>query len=275
MLHISRVQKIFGVVALISAGAFLLDVFQVRTNLARELFSHTNPQEALILRPNDPELLEAIGHYYLNSGGYDIGRAEEAYTRASKLSSTTIWAEYQLGRIAFVRGDFETAHRYFETALEKNPHNKRIIYARGVMYGFENKLPEAESDFLEFIAWAPTEWGAYNDLAWVYAKQGKFEDSLRIAERGIASTTQGQTNPWLWNAKGVAQFNLNDFSGAVESFSIAQAQAHNLTKAEWIRAYSANDPTQAENALEQFKESIQANIEKSRKGVEWVDKSNI
>lgn len=253
---------------------FVICAQETRTKLAREFFSNTHPDIALALYPNDAELLEAIGHYYLNSGGYDIEKAKEAYTRALSQSSTTVWAEYQLGRIAFVQGDFKIAHSYFESALRKNPQNKRIVYARGVMYGFEEKLLEAEQDFLEFIAWAPTEWGAYNDLAWVYAKWGEFEKSLLIAEQGIALSTEGQTNPWLWNAKGVAQFNLNNFSDAFDSFGVALAQSQNLNTDDWVRAYSANDPSQAEQALSNFKVSIRANIEKARTGIEWVDKSN-
>lgn len=245
------------------ATIFLLDMGSVRTEIARTLFRNSYVREALFLHPNDAELLESIGNYYMGGEGYDIKKSEKAYTYALRARGKIFWSEYQLGRIAFVQGDFEQAHVFFEQALARNPENKRIIYARGVMYGYEGRWKEAESDFLEFIRWAPTEWGAYNDLAWVYAESSRFGESLLIAEGGIRTATSGSTNPWLWNAKGVAQFNLAMYEDAQVSFQNALTYAEKLTLDEWVRAYSANNPKDARGALDNFKNDITQNLIKS------------
>lgn len=247
----------------VGTSIIFFDVKETRTHLAKYFFGNGHPDIALALYPHDAELLESIGHYYMGVGEYDTQKATEAYERALAQSSTTLWAEYQLGRIAFVQGNFTEAHRRFEHALIQNPYNKRIVYARGVLYAYEKNWSLAANDFNEFIAWAPTEWGAYNDLAWVLAEQQKFDESEHIAQKGIDTAKDGNTNPWLWNALGVAQYNRNLFDKAKISFEKAKQYSVLLSTQEWVQAYSANDPAHAESALINFKKNIDENRLKS------------
>ena len=117
---------------------------------------------------------------------------------------------YQLARIAFVRSDFDTALREINAELAANPENLRSLYVRGLIYGYRGLLGDlalAESDFTRFTEWAPSEWAGYNDLAWILAKEGKYQEIETVMARALKNVPGGTENPWLWNMLGVARLN--------------------------------------------------------------------
>jgi len=202
-----------------------------------------------------------LGNYYFNgAGGYDLEKSEGAFKKAVAIDNEILWGHYQLARVYFVKGEKDKALEEINKELEANPENLRSLYVRGLIYGAMGRLQEAESDFKNFTMWAPKEWAGYNDLAWILAKEGKYAEAEKAAQKGIKEALDGNKNPWLWNSLGVAQLNLKKYSEAKKSFEAVKKLAQNLTLQEWQRAYPGNNPEESARGLDAFKIAVQANF---------------
>ena len=209
------------------------------------------------------------GSYYFGNGQYDPARAAVAYELALRLHPGVLWGHYQLGRIAFVQGHFADALKELNAEMQANPGNLRALYERGLVYlyrGEKGDLARSQADFTRFIAWAPTEWGGYNDLAYVLTKEEQYAKAESVITSAMQHVPNAQGVPWLWNSLGLAQLNERHYADAVDSFTRALALAKKVTPQEWNRAYSANDPSSAQQSIESFQTAIEANIRAARAG---------
>lgn len=218
---------------------------------------------ALVFNRSDAELAMKLGNYYFNGGEFDLEKAERSYRKAIDLDNKIFWGHYQLARIYFVKGEYEKAIVEINKELEANPENLRSLYVRGLIYGTKGKLAEAESDFKGFVAWAPYEWAGYNDLAWILAKERKYEEAEKVLTEALRKVLNGEKNPWIWNSLGVAQLNLKEYYEAKKSFQKAKELANLMTLKEWQSAYPGNDPAETEKGLLDFKEAIEENLRRS------------
>ncbi|HEY4523982.1 MAG TPA: tetratricopeptide repeat protein [Candidatus Paceibacterota bacterium] len=248
--------------ALIVGGATVFTLYH--DAFARKAwYQFRAPRMALVLDFSDAKLASDIGNYYFNGGAYDLKIAERAYKKALSIKPDILWGHYQLARIYFVYGDFEGALAETGLELAANPENLRTLYVRGLIYGYRGRpgdLLLAEADFRRFTLWAPSEWAGYNDLAWILSKEAKYQDAKDAMLVALARVADAEKNPWLWNAKGVAELNLGEYKKAAESFGRALALAEGLTEADWRRSYPGNNPGGAEAGLSAFKEAIQSNL---------------
>ncbi len=239
-----------------------------RDGIARAVWQQYQfPIVALKLDQADADLAMQIGSYYFGSGAYDLDRGDAAFSKAIALEPGILWGHYQLARIAFVKGNFTEALSEINTELKYNPENLRSLYIRGLIYAYSGRLELAEADFRRFTEWAPSEWAGYNDLAWVLAKESKFADAEKSIEEGMQRVSDAEHNPWLWNSLGVAELNLEKFVSAKNSFEEAKTSAALLTADDWHKSDPGNDPQFAENGLEQFRDSIEANLKKAEEGI--------
>ena len=214
----------------------------------------------------DAGFLMRQGNYYFNGGAYDLEKAEAAFQRAVRIEPGILWGHYQLARIYFVKGNFDKAIEEINKELEANPENLRSLYVRGLIYGYRNQagdLEKAEADFFRFTKWAPKEWAGYNDLAWVLSKQGKYKEAKEAISAAFREIRESESNPWFWNALGVAELNLKKYGAAKTSFKKAKTLAENLTLADWRRAYPGNNPASAEEGLSAFVAAIEENLQRA------------
>lgn len=234
---------------------------------------------ALFLDRSDTGLALGIGDYYFGNQlavnstehPYDLSLAKKASEKAIKINSSVAFAHYMRGRIEFIQGNFDEALTDFDKELSLYPANKRPLYMRGLVYAYRGKegdLLLAENDFRAFVTWSPTEWAGYNDLAFVFAKEKKYTEAVLILKEGIAKANGGATNPWLWNALGVMELNLNRPKEAVSALIQAQEFAGSLTDTNWRRAYPGNNPSTAQRGLESMKAAIARNVIKAYAALE-------
>jgi tetratricopeptide (TPR) repeat protein len=234
---------------------------------------------ALLLNRSDADLAFSIGAYYFGGSSmsniegepaYEPSLAERAFERVLAINPSIPSAHYMLARIKFVRSDFDGALADLNEELVRFPSNKRTLYMRALVYayrGLSGDLLSAEQDFREFVAWAPSEWAGYNDLAFVLAKEGKYADAAAVLKEGIAKASGGGANPWLWNTLGVMELNLKKPEVALSSFLKAQTAAASLTETDWQRAYPGNDPASAREGIETMKSGIVKNIAAAREAL--------
>ncbi len=211
------------------------------------------------IRKNVSAKLITAGNYYFNGGAYDTGRAEKLFDMALKIDPQADAAYYQLARIHLVGNKLDLARVEIDESLAINPENLRAFYIRGLIDGYDQKYPDAISDFQKFVAWAPTEWAGYNDLAWVYYLNKDYEKTRETAQAGLDKA--GQDNPWLLNGLGVAYVNLKQPQEAQKFFDQAKNLAADLTPQKWASAYPGNDPSRADFNLNKFRIDVNSNLQ--------------
>lgn len=273
-MHHERVW--LGALASIVLAMAVLFYTPASTVAARYTWNQWHTGElALILDKRDAALAFTIGEYYFGNQSaigtpaarpYDLSLAEKAYGKAIEINSSIAFARYMRARIEFVRADFDAAVADLNAELSLYPANKRTLYMRGLTYayrGLPGDLSLAEDDFKTFILWTPREWAGYNDLAFVLAKENKYADAAKVLKEGIAKADDGAANPWLWDALGVMELNLNENKAALASLIKAQALAAPLTDIDWQRAYPGNNPSKAHSGIEAIKNGIARNVLKA------------
>ena len=214
----------------------------------------------------DAGFLMRQGNYYFNGGAYDLEKAEAAFQRAVRIEPGILWGHYQLARVYFVKKEKQGALGEINKELKANPENLRSLYVRGLIYAFDGRFQEAESDFRAFTLWAPKEWAGYNDLAWILAKQRKYREAKETMLVALREVPGADKNPWLWNMRGVAELNLKEYAEARRSFLLAKEFADNLAVKDWTRSYPGNDPASAATGLKEFQDAIEKNIEAAKRG---------
>ena len=156
-----------------------------------------SPAVAYYLNRSDAALALQLGQYYFGGGAYNLRKAATSYELALQLDPTRQLARYQLARIYFVDGQFDRALAHINTELRMFPYNPRSLYVRGLIYISLDNLSAAEQDFRNFVAWAPFEWGGYNDLAFVLAKEGKYAESETVVMEAMQKISNAKDIPWL------------------------------------------------------------------------------
>lgn len=212
----------------------------------------------VLLNKKDPELFFAIGNYYFGGGAYDLSKSEEYYKKALLINDSLKSLHYQMARVYFIKNELSSARYEIDKELELHPDFKRSYYVRGLINGYDDKLKEAENDFVEFLKWNKESWAGYNDLAWIYFRMGDYKKVLATADNGLKYYPD---SVWLLNSKGVALLNLGQKKEAKTVLIKALYIAENMDVGEWGIAYPGNNPEIYGEGLKAMRESIKRNIE--------------
>ncbi len=260
------------VIFLLALGSFTL----ARDAMAGLAWNTGMNETALSLLRSDPSLAMALGRYYFGGEAYDLPKAKRAFGIAAAHNPAPVMAHYQLARIYFVEGLFDTALREANAELKEHPENFRTLYIRGLVFAYRGERGDtkrAESDFKNFVAWAPEEWAGYNDLAWILLSDKSFKEAKETVEAAFAEIPEARENPWLLNNLGLALLGLGDYKKARDVFSVAHANASVLTVEEWYKAYPGNDRVSAAAGLQSFKKAIITNLATTERKNSNVDNS--
>lgn len=256
-------QTVLFVVIVFVAAGFLSNIV---AHTAHEKFNR--PDVAIFFNYFDSDVAMGIGNYYFGGGAYELDKALWSYKIATFWKHDIPQGHYQIARIYFVKGEFDKALEEINKELEFYPQNLRSLYIRGLIYGYRN-MPgdreKAENDFKNFVAFAPSEWGGYNDLAWILTTLGKHEEAKIFLGQAFIRVPDALNNPWLWNSRGVADLNIGNIALAVESFTWADRLAERLDFNTWRRAYPGNSLEQAEEGLKAFRALIKENLARVEK----------
>lgn len=217
-----------------------------------------------------------LGMYYFNQdedpeGPYDLVLAREYFEDAIRedgLDGTfdNKWVWYQLGRIDFLEGKFNSAIYKFNKQVEyfgDDPHN--VHYMLGLTYGFKAQATDdpkdwenAEAGFVRFIEIAPGYPWPLVDLSWVYFSQGKYEAMVALLEPEVEHFAD---NAWIQNMYGLALLNVGRREEAHTYFERALTLAEQLTIQDWGDSYPGNDPKTWQSGLDQMRAAIRKNLE--------------
>jgi uncharacterized protein (AIM24 family) len=123
----------------IPRGPFDQGLFLAHFNKGRELFeakrydeAERELEEAYLLRPRDPRVLNLLGLVYFRAEKLD--KAEEVYRKLIAESPDAHTLHYNLGLICFKLGRLEDAESAFLKALELTQGNPKIHFYLGSIY---------------------------------------------------------------------------------------------------------------------------------------------
>lgn len=213
------------------------------------------------MHPSAPRAYEyGLRHFSAaDARAYDLEYASYFFRQSIAQDATYGHPHHQLGRIAFLNGDFATARQEINEELELHPDNPHAYYVRGLIQGYQGAYSGAARDFAHFIEMRPEVWAGYNDRAWVLMKLGRYQDAVETLTRGLSKYPD---NAWLLNSYAIAIYEVGDAVAAEEAAHRAVAAVSKLTPEDWSNADPGNDPAIAPVGLQTFQDAARANLNK-------------
>lgn len=130
-----------------------------------------------------------LGRIQLSSGR--IGEAYTSYTRALELDATNIEAMQLVADIALQVGRFRDADKQADQLLALQPGLVRAKLIKGFVALSENKLDVASRYADDILSGAPTDDGGIVLKARAVAKQGNYNEAIKLLEtQAIVSTSE-------------------------------------------------------------------------------------
>jgi len=132
----------------IPRGPFDQGLFLTHYNKGRELFearrfeeAERQLEEAYLLRPRDPRVLNLLGLVYYR--GDKLGKAEEVYRKLIAESPEAHTLHYNLGLVCFKLGRLDEAEAAFVKALDLTHGNPKIHFYLGSIHERQQRYKDA------------------------------------------------------------------------------------------------------------------------------------
>ncbi len=197
-----------------------------RIKLAEAHIEMGNPKDAIrvyqiatALHPNTPPLYHNLGGLYMQTG--QLAEAISAFQHLIQLDNTDAEAYLHLGWLHAHQRKFTEAQTYLQDAIQRDknlipayyglaevyaqqqlfadaiavhqqltsihPNEVKAWVRQGALYLKQQQVPDAIRVFTQAIAVDENSADAHNNLAWIYASQGKqLKRAVELAERAVA-----------------------------------------------------------------------------------------
>jgi len=114
-------------------------------------------------------------------------------------------ANYMLAEVFLQRGDFDSAIRHYQAAADSKPDGG-VLVKLGLLYEQKGRRDDAVKAYRKFIAVFPNNFIGYNQLAWMYARDGeKLDEALTLAKKADAlqpdNVSINDTLGWIYFQK--------------------------------------------------------------------------
>lgn len=246
-------KKLFGVAVILAVAIGVFFLSDPYTQAVVAYRTSPTAEEALTLGQM---------HFSSHQGRlYDVDKAEWYLKQSYDMNPDLPYLNHELGRIAFLRGDFDVALAHLDREIELHGETlPNTFYVRGLIQGFRGDYDAAAVDYAVYLKHDPSNWAAINDYAWVLLKSQRYDDALVQLKRGVMLFPN---NPWLLNSASIAYYELGKYESAYTSAVRAAHFADMVTVEEWLTAYPGNDPRIAEKGIDELQRSIQENMHMS------------
>jgi len=172
------------------------------------------------IKPDSAEYLANQGVGYLNQG--QLEQAEKTLLKALQKKPQLVPALHALGLVYIYRRDFSKAIETINRLITVNPTFYDAHNLLGTIYTEQGNYQLAKEKLLlaanaeEYL----TPENAFANLAVLEIKFEKYTAALRYAEKGLLLNRRFAP---LYNLKGLALENLNEFAQALENYDKALA----------------------------------------------------
>jgi len=150
-----------------------------------------------------------------------LGRFDEGITRAEEVTAArpkVPQGHYVLGDLHLRRGQLPEAIASFRTAVRLDPNMAIAHFALGSAHERLREFDKAAEAYKRAQLLAPRDPRAYNNLAWIYAAQGKNLDAaLSLAQKArelASSPTQRAMVPGILDTLGFVHYARGEYTQA-------------------------------------------------------------
>ncbi|MBV5306179.1 MAG: tetratricopeptide repeat protein [Desulfobulbaceae bacterium] len=181
-------------------------------------------------------------------------QAMTAYEKSLSVAPDFFAALYALGELNFVTGKAEQAILYYKQALQIEP-SQGILLRLGLYYENQKQFEEAANYYQKMITGYPDIFLGYNQLAWLYAKQGiRLNDAMDMAKK--ADKRQPE-NASILDTMGWIHYHKKEYTQAEKIFE----QSLTITPGNPTILYHLGVVQQALGMKEEAKKSLRTALE--------------
>lgn len=176
------------------------------------------------------------------------------FMAVSGIAQTPEDALIERGNAMREKGAYAEALKIYQEVLAKNPKNHTAYNEMGVMYYYQGDAPSAEINFRKAVELKPDYTTAFVNLANLFFKLEKFEETLVFAQKAIKISADCVDAHYVIGRVYIEQ---NDFLGAIAYFTKAIKIDNNYTDAYQWRGFSYHKIKKYELALIDFTRMIE------------------
>ncbi len=208
-------------------------------------------QAALVLRPQEPELLTSLGNLLQSEGQVD--EAREAYVQALVIDPSQSSAAKNLGDLAMAAGQPRNAATYYRQAITAAPE---LVEARFNLANTLQALGDpvgAMQEYRSAIERNPRFAGAHNNLGALLLQKGLLGEAAEHLERALAidaSLADAHVNLGILALNGKAHSKAIDHLERAVELRPSSPEAHNNLGVALLRA------GQAARAIQSFESAL-------------------
>ncbi|UCB54632.1 MAG: tetratricopeptide repeat protein [Thiotrichales bacterium] len=141
----------------------------------------------------------------------DSDTAGKYLQRSLKQTPGFFPANYMLAEIYLRRADIDAAIRHYQAAADSKPDGG-VLIKLGLLYEQNKRKKEAEKAYRKFIATYPDNFIGYNQLAWMFTRDGvRLDEALGLASKANELQTD---NASVNDTLGWIYFQKNDYAQA-------------------------------------------------------------
>lgn len=206
--------------------------------------------QALQLRPDDPQAYYNRGVAYSSRGAYDC--AIEDFDQAIKRQADYSAAYTGRGSASYLKGDYDQAIKDLTQALNRQPRDAEAYLYRGAAYRATGDNAGAIDDLTQAITLHPSNARAYFHRGWAYQNLNEYGKAIDNYSQAI---TFKPDYGWPYNGRGQVYYQIGDDAKAISDLT----QAINLllpNEKDWAyyyRGLAYSRSGNRENAIADFK----------------------
>jgi tetratricopeptide (TPR) repeat protein len=145
--------------------------------------AHASLEKANALKPDDPNVLAALGRSYDGKG--ETGSAVASFKRAIEINPEMFESRNDLGAVYFKNKDYVSAEANFAAALRLKPEALTSRFNLGLCYAREGRYSDAIQELERVVQATPDDALALYELGLCYEKTGRSGDAVRVLEKAF------------------------------------------------------------------------------------------
>lgn len=140
--------------------------------------AHASLEQAIALKPDEPNVLAALGRSYDGKG--ETSSAVTSFKRAIDINPEMFESYNDLGTVYFKNKDYVLAEANFAAALRLKPEASASRFNLGLCYARQGRYSDATRELERVVQATPADAEALYELGLSYERTGRTGDAVRV-----------------------------------------------------------------------------------------------
>lgn len=205
----------------------------------------------------------------------------QAFERVNDLNPELTLTYFKLGKVALMKGDVESAKKYYQAGLALDPNNAALIFNLARVYDQSNDKAQAIAFYERTLSVDPNFTYAYNNLGLLYEERSELKNAEKYYKKAlskdknytlarlnlgnlyaasgryeeaktelITARKQEPTNAWTHYYLGNLHLRMSNYEEAVQSYQEASSLNPNHALTYYLLAVSLSKLKRLDEALQ-------------------------